>query len=65
MMVRAQLAWNCLSLTGRGSDFTPEPLAVVWAEERRCTGPARDSRLIALFSGNLAPAAPSFESSLP
>lgn len=51
MMVRAQLAWYCLSPTGRGSDFSPEAFVVVYAEERRCTGPASDILLMALSKG--------------
>lgn len=56
MTVRMQAAWKPLSLTGRGSLFTPLAL-VVYAEERRATGPASDMRLSAFSMGSL-PAGP-------
>jgi hypothetical protein len=46
MTFLAQAAWYALSLMGLGSPFTPGgALTVVYADERRCTGPAIDMRL--------------------
>lgn len=55
--MRTQACWKPLSLTGRGSDLSPEAL-VTYAEERRATGPASDMRLRALSRAILLPPPP-------